>query len=128
MIPFRAHHGMCLAFFVGQGYSQGFTAHLQQVLDQMADNPTLVLLEEADVVCSHCPNLDQGVCCTAEKVLRYDSQVLQLCGLQPGQQLSWQDFSSKVKANILVPGLRHTICGDCQWNSLCQSRESWPNF
>mgnify|MGYP007099751259 CR=1 FL=1 len=31
--PIRPHHGMCLAFFIGNGYSNGFTAHMQEMLD-----------------------------------------------------------------------------------------------
>ena len=26
IIPLRPHHGMCLAYFKGEGYSNGFTA------------------------------------------------------------------------------------------------------
>ena len=33
--PIRPHHGMCLAFFIGNGYSTGFTAHMQEMLEQM---------------------------------------------------------------------------------------------
>lgn len=28
VIPLRPHHGMCLAYFKGEGYSNGFTAHM----------------------------------------------------------------------------------------------------
>ena len=31
--PIRPHHGMCLAFFIGNGYSNEFTAHMQEMLD-----------------------------------------------------------------------------------------------
>ena len=29
----RPHHGMCLAYFKGEGYSDGFSAHMKEVLD-----------------------------------------------------------------------------------------------
>ena len=32
-IPLRPHHGMCLAYFKGEGYSDGFSAHMQEMLD-----------------------------------------------------------------------------------------------
>ena len=32
-IKLRAHHGMCLAFFEGKGYSTGFTARMALILD-----------------------------------------------------------------------------------------------
>ena len=32
VIPLRPHHGMCLAYFKGEGYSNGFTAHMAEML------------------------------------------------------------------------------------------------
>lgn len=32
-IPLRPHHGMCLAYFKGEGYSNRFSAHMQEMLD-----------------------------------------------------------------------------------------------
>ena len=32
IIPLRPHHGMCLAYFKGEGYSNGFTAHMAEML------------------------------------------------------------------------------------------------
>lgn len=37
-IELRAHHGMCLLFFEGKGYSEGFTAHMQTVLDYLKED------------------------------------------------------------------------------------------
>lgn len=124
----RAHHGMCLAFFEGRGYSQGFTAHMQTVLDGMASNPTVKLATEGDIVCTACPNLRGGVCVTAEKVQGYDQRVLALCGLEAGASLPWSEFSRLVSEKILNPRLRETVCGGCEWNSICKARENTPNF
>ena len=90
----RPHHGMCLAFFEGKGYSGGFTAHMAQVRDR--------LLREDPEVCL-CP----------------DRSVLEQCGLKPGQRIRWSRFSRLVDEHILSSGSRETICGDCQWNELC---------
>lgn len=128
VIRLRAHHGMCLAFFEGKGYSQGFTAHMQTILDGMQNDPMLELVTEGDSVCTACPNLESGVCRTAQKVLGYDRQVLTLCGLEAGTSLPWSEFSRLVTERVLAPGLRETVCGDCQWNAICKSREKTPNF
>lgn len=29
-VALRPHHGMCLAYFVGKGYSDGFTIHMER--------------------------------------------------------------------------------------------------
>lgn len=128
ILRLRAHHGMCLAFFEGKGYSQGFTAHMQTVLDGMQANPMLELVTGGDIVCTACPNLLDGVCVTAEKVLGYDEKVLSLCGLEAGTSLPWSDFSRLVSENILRPGRREQICGDCEWNRICKARKEIPNF
>ena len=36
----RPHHGMCLAYFEGRGYSEKFTAHMQYVLEKLENAPT----------------------------------------------------------------------------------------
>lgn len=33
MICLRPHHGMCLAYFEGKGYSDGFTVNMQKMLE-----------------------------------------------------------------------------------------------
>lgn len=128
LIQLRAHHGMCLAFFEGKGYSEGFTSHMQTVLDGMQDNPMLELVTKDDVVCGACPNLRDGLCNTPELVLEYDRQVLMLCGLEVNSRISWTDFSRLVSQRILIPGHREEICGSCTWNELCKSRAQNPNF
>lgn len=127
-LQLRAHHGMCLAFFEGKGYSEGFTSHMQAVLDGMRENPMLELVTEHDIVCGECPNLQYGLCNTPALVLEFDRQVLLRCGLEAYSHISWEDFSKLVSERILAPGCREEICGNCTWNELCKSREHSPNF
>lgn len=57
-IKLRAHHGMCLAFFEGKGYSTGFTAHMAQILEYLEqENPTVTVVAEADCICGGAPIL-----------------------------------------------------------------------
>ena len=103
--PIRPHHGMCLAFFIGNGYSTGFTV-------------------KTDEICSACPNNSQGICEAAEKVKRYDNAVLAECGLKEGQKLAFPEFTEAVQKKIIETGKRTKICGDCQWNRICQEQPS----
>ncbi len=116
----RAHHGMCFSFFQGKGYSGEFTENMQKMKEKLEQNPTVVLLQETDDVCACCPNNRQGRCLSMEKVERYDSQVLALCGLAPGDQMRWKEFERLVREKILTPGRREEICGDCEWSDLCR--------
>lgn len=116
----RAHHGMCLAFFIGKGYSSSFVENMwEKKLFLEENNPLVEIVCEADHICDACPNNHQGTCSSLEKVNIYDQSVLKLCGLNTHSILSWQEFSSLVKEKILDANKRESICADCSWNSIC---------
>lgn len=118
----RAHHGMCLYFFRGKGYSGQFVENMGKMKAVLEENPTIRLMDSPDDICAACPNKVTEPC--AEKASRYDREVLRRCGLSVGDTLSYEDFSKKVVETILRPGVRRSICGDCQWSSLCHWEEN----
>lgn len=118
----RAHHGMCLAFFQGKGYSDEFTGHMGKMKRFLTRNPVVRILAGADEICGPCPNNEGGICRDAAKTEGYDRKVLSLCGIREGSELFWQDFEGMVRENILEAGKREEICGDCQWNSICSKK------
>ena len=59
-IPLRPHHGMCLAYFKGEGYSDGFSAHMQEMLDIFQKGAKIQLHADTDEICSACPNNEKG--------------------------------------------------------------------
>lgn len=115
----RPHHGMCLRYFAGQGYSEAFTRHMAEIQAALTPGTPVELVIGADAICTACPNNLEGHCSTGEKSGRYDRETLSLCGLRAGQILPYGDFVRLVGAQILEPGLRASICGDCQWSRLC---------
>ena len=138
-ISLRAHHGLCLHFFQGKGYSGAFVENMAQdatplTLGQeisgwkamLEENPLVRLTDQADEICRACPNNLCGQCESAEKVRRYDRAVLSLCGLTPGDVLPYRELAERVLGSILIPGRREDICGDCQWTDLCQYKEETP--
>lgn len=116
----RAHHGMCLAFFEGKGYSGEFTRHMEEIREGLKQNPVITLTDKTDDICSLCPNNKEGICTAAEKVEGYDRAVLSLCGLSSGQRIPWQAFENLVEERILAAGRRAQICGNCGWDPVCQ--------
>ena len=118
----RAHHGMCLTFFQGKGYSGDFVENMGAMKKILEQNPLIRLVEGYDDVCAACPNKLAESC--AEKASRYDREVLRRCGLSVGDTLPYLEFSQKVIETILRPGLRGSICGDCQWSGLCLWKEN----
>lgn len=120
----RPHHGMCMAYFAGYGYSGGFTAHMARLLEELTPETPVRLTVGTDAVCGPCPNNSGGLCSKPALVAGYDRAVLELCGLEEGRELPFGVFTALVQARILDPGLRPGICGGCQWNGICASRPS----
>ena len=122
VLTLRAHHGMCLAFFRGKGYSGTFSEHMARVKASLDHKPgqLVKVVARADDICTACPNLHGGVCETAAKTQRYDRAVLSICCLEEDTLITWREFSRKVKEDILQAGRRPEICSDCQWDSLCR--------
>ena len=95
-IKLRAHHGMCLAFFEGKGYSTGFTAHMARILEYLEqENPTVTVVAEADCICAACPHLANGICESADLVQSYDRQVLSLCGMEEHSPSDWESTGGR---------------------------------
>ncbi len=122
-LKIRAHHGMCLHFFEGKGYSTEFTAHMQKIYEKMQKNPKIELVVQGDEICRKCPNLENGICKTQELVLHYDREVLRHCRVSEGMKIFWNDFSKLVQEKIIFLGERQNICGNCQWSSICEKKE-----
>lgn len=121
--PIRPHHGLCLAFFGGKGYSAEFVENMTWVKAALEENPLIRLTGEADVICAACPNNRSGRCETPEKVARYDREVLSCCGLAQGDVIPFRELQNRVRHRILLAGQREAVCGDCQWTKLCHWEE-----
>lgn len=124
MVRLRPHHGMCLAYFEGKGYSDGFTENMQKMLEFLEKDILVQLTVAGDEICSACPNLKNDVCISAELVKNYDNKVLEMSGLKDGDQISFTKFVNCVQEKILDNGKREEICGSCQWNDICSHKQS----
>lgn len=124
-LPLRPHHGLCMAFFRGQGYSSGFTASLASRLEELdGTDRSIILTVGTDAVCAPCPHNGGGICDAAEKVAAYDRAVLDRCGLEAGTVCAFSTFTRLVQDRIIGPGRRREICGSCQWDRLCAATSS----
>lgn len=117
--PLRAHHGLCLHYFKGKGYSGGFVRRAGQIKSLLEEDPDIRLTEKEDLLCAACPHMAAGQCGTREKAERYDRKVLGLCGLEAGVTLRWSDFARMIQQKILQEKKRRFVCADCEWDFLC---------
>jgi uncharacterized protein len=125
-LPLRPHHALCLQFFIGKGYGDGFVANMAAVkkhLDQ-TPNQKIILVDGTDSLCAFCPNRMDDLCETASKSNRYDRDCLAACGLHIGQVLPWRELNQKVRVSVaLSVKARAAICSDCRWDSICRKEQ-----
>ena len=115
----RAHHGMCLAYFKGVGYSNAFVEHMTKLQNDVKNNPPVCVTDSVDDICSTCPNNENGICNSNKKVINYDSKVLSLCKIERNTVLPFKEFQKLVFDNIINCGKRTQVCGDCEWSGIC---------
>ena len=121
----RPHHGMCMAYFVGFGYSDGFSRNMARLLtEELPPDRPVRLTVAPDPVCGACPRCAGGQCDKPELVASYDRAVLELYGLAEGAVLPFGGFTALVEARILDRDLRRFICGGCQWDHICRRTKS----
>lgn len=97
---------------------------MQEMLELFQKGAMVQLVLKTDEICSACPNNCEGFCEAAEKVNRYDAAVLDVCSLEKMQKLPFETFVHTVQKKIIENGKREEICGDCQWNRICQKQPS----
>lgn len=125
LYPIRPHHGLCLQFFEGKGYSGGFTAHMDKIKKTLEsqEETEVFLTVAADTICECCTNRKGKDCIQDEKVDMYDRKVLEACGVQGETSLPWKEFAELVRQKIILTGRRADICPDCQWKEICEKKE-----
>lgn len=122
-LKIRPHHGLCTAFFRGEGYSTEFTENMGNIIAFLSEeDPRIILSEGADAICKGCPNLSDGNC-SGEKAARYDEAVLEMCGLSEGTEMNWNDFGRSVREKVISRGKLPEICSDCQWFCICGEKQ-----
>ena len=119
MYHIRPHHLMCIQNYIGRGYSEEFTAHMNELIASLTDDTGLIINEGCDDVCSACPYNEQGRCTSLDKVAGMDAGVMDACGLTYGESVRWGDISSSVREKIFTTDRFEAVCRDCQWFSLC---------
>jgi len=119
----RPHHGLCIAFFEGKGYSSDFIKNMNNKINYLNyHNPEIRLVLHTDQICSACPHNQNQICDSNQKVLCYDKNILHLCGLKQNQKLLWKEFQNLVFLHILHQGRISDICKDCQWLNICSEK------
>lgn len=122
MYHLRPHHLLCIQHYVGRGYDEAFTQHMDQVTESLRQHPDqLVQITAAcDELCTACPNKEGDSCNSPDKVNNMDEAVRTLCKIQTGDVFTWEVVKDLAK-KILLNGSFEKVCGNCNWYELCKS-------
>jgi len=115
----RAHHGLCTEFFEGKGYDSDFTENMAKIVELLKDDSEITVISGLDDICASCPNNLGEKCSSEEKVKKYDSAVLRLCGIKSGTNMKYKEFKRLVRENIIEKDRLAEVCGDCEWFYIC---------
>lgn len=140
LLKLRAHHLLCIPQYQGNGYSEAFCSQMEAVIKALkAHEGRLVLLDEPDILCRHCPNLmrdsaqnlERGSCrCEKEaEIIRKDRTLLEGLHIEAGMPCEAEEL--KKKAGIFMSQeLFCRACGDCEWlrRGFCNYRLWKENF
>ena len=119
----RPHHILCIMFFEGKGYSEDFVENMYAVKERLSDNlQQIIPTVNEDIICTVCPNNNNGVCVSQEKVCGFDRKVLDLCGAAENTPILLSEITDSAIKNIIEKNLLKTVCGSCEWNYICLAK------
>ncbi len=113
----RGHHLICLNFFRGEGYSEGFIKNIYSVIQK----EKVEIVKGADDVCIRCPYLKNNKCSsneyTDEKIMLQDKEALKLLEFRPGMIVDWRIISDKLPR--IMEEWKKQFCLDCGYQKVC---------
>ena len=122
-IKLRPHHCLCLRFFEGKGYSNGFIDGVYKSLAMLEESGSFAeLTEDCDIVCLSCPNNIDGVCCEHSKINAIDRRCLDALGLEFGESIAWSELKYLSASKVDSTEKLFEICRDCCWSDICKGK------
>lgn len=121
-LPLRPHHLLCSLGYVGEGYSDAFTANMTKVVTEGlkaagGDDTLIEITDAADPICAPCPHRRGQGCVKHFQILRLDRAHAARLGVEAGDRLTWGDAKALVRERV-KPGDLAGLCTDCRWLEL----------
>lgn len=116
----RPHHMLCLQFFEGKGYSDGFVENMARVKEILEkENATVHIVKGTDDICAGCPKNIGGQCENEESVRQHDERVYQQVIDKVGSKADWRKITNAIYEEIIKSGKMEQTCGKCRWSGIC---------
>ncbi|MDO4285647.1 MAG: DUF1284 domain-containing protein [Eubacteriales bacterium] len=124
-LKLRPHHLLCTQGYSGKGYSEGFVAHMDEVVAYLRNDPEaeVELVFSTDELCSACPNrLGTDLCEDQEKVKRFDGKLVRYFGLEEHRTYRYREIVREIDEGM-TPERLADICDGCGWYPVSACRE-----
>lgn len=118
-IVLRPHHGLCVRFFEGKGYSEEFVRHMTRIISCLEGETQICVTDGCDWICEKCPNFDGEKCASEDRVRSFDRKVMEFAGILDKQRLTYKELQRKIEDGIFAPNRFEQVCGDCAWGEIC---------
>ena len=117
MIRLRPHHLLCFCFYEHKGYNQEFIDNMDKITSSI---DKVLLTYENDDVCQCCPNIQNNICKSINKVNKYDKLVIELLNAKTNEIYDYDYLHQLVIDKIIKQDKLKDICADCEWYDICK--------
>jgi len=120
LIRIRAHHLLCLQGFQGYGYDQEFTIWMGKIIQTLKSDPStkIEIVNDADDICTNCPNLIEKQCVDHLKINKMDANVIGAISLEENQILTIKTALQIINMELNSEAIK-SVCEGCVWMDKC---------
>lgn len=115
MTELRPHHVVCLAAFIGRGYSPEFIEAFQRLQALYLNPETRVeLVRGPDTACRACPNLSDGRCALDDHAVAVLDERVRVALSLAQTEYTTGELHHRL-ADYLADHDLAELCGECRW-------------
>lgn len=120
-IKLRGHHLLCLLGFQGYGYSEDFVFNMTQINEKRKSKDCIITLtNEADDICSSCPNLKDNICENEKQneiIVKMDNEILS--HFDSKRKYNSLELFKEVSVKFNTLKSVENVCNNCKWENEC---------
>ena len=120
-IKLRGHHLLCLLGFQGYGYSEEFVLNMTRINElRKSEDCIISLTDEADDICSSCPNLKDNMCENKKQneiIVKMDDEILSHFNLE--KEYNSLELFKEVSMKFNTLKSVENVCNNCKWENEC---------
>ncbi|MBR0059444.1 MAG: DUF1284 domain-containing protein [Methanobrevibacter sp.] len=120
-IKLRGHHLLCLLGFQGYGYSEDFVFNMTQINEKRKSKDCIITLtNEADDICSSCPNLKDNICENEKQneiIVKMDNEILS--HFDSKRKYNSLELFKEVSLKFNTLKSVENVCNNCKWENEC---------